>query len=177
MLSNSVGSSSRFVKRALTAGVPFGLVMGLLFGFSTQLWAFGAVQGAGCGVVFGIGVGAFASYQDRKFASENPCAPGEDLIRHGLANHSLRLEGVGGYLYLTTERLLFRSHKFNVRNHELSIPLEDVVSVRPYLRVGFIPNGLEVVWADRRERFAVEDRHGWANGIRGATEQSTSQTV
>ena len=151
--------------------------MDLLFGFSSQLWAFGAVQGAGSGVLFGVGAGAFASYQDRKFASENPCAPGEDLIRHGLANHSLRLEGVGGYLYLTTERLLFRSHKSNVRNHELSIPLGDVVSVRPYLRLGLIPNGLEVVWADRRERFAVEDRHGWANGIRRTTEQSTSQTV
>jgi hypothetical protein len=185
VLSNGVGPWSRFVRTAVTTGVPFGLVMGLLyflmmsflFGFSSQLLAFGVVQGAGCGALFGVCMGAFVSYQGRKFASENPCAPGEDLIRHGVANHFLRLEGAGGYLYLTTERLLFRSHKFNVRDHELSIPLKDVVSVRPFLTAGLIPNGLEVVRAGRRERFAVEDRHGWADEIRRATEQSAPQIV
>jgi hypothetical protein len=177
VLPNGVGPSSRFVKTALTTGAPFGLLMGPLFGFGFQLGVFGVALGALCGVLFGVCMGAFASYQGRKFASENPGAPGEDLIRHGVANRFLRLEGVGGYLYLTTERLLFRSHKVNVRNHELSIPLKDIVSVRPYLTAGFIPNGLEVVWAEGRERFVVEDRHGWADGIRGAMGLNTSRIV
>ena len=188
MLFNVVGPSSKFVKTAIVTGVPFGLIMSIfyvfgfsllplwfLFGFSLMPPVFSVAFGMVSGVFFGVFCGAFASYQGRKFASENPCRPGEELVKHGSANHFLRLEGVGGYLYLTTERLLFKSHKLNIQNHELSIPLEDVTSARSSLTAGFVPNGLKVVSANRREHFAVEDRRGWAEEIRKAKAQGTGK--
>jgi uncharacterized membrane protein len=124
VFSNVVAPSRKFVKNALLMGVPFGLLMGLLFvplslvaslfGLGFDLLKLGLVMGTVCGVLFGVTMAAFAGSQRRRFASRNPCVPGERLLKHGPANHALRGEGVGGYLYLTDGRLLFESHGFNV---------------------------------------------------------------
>ncbi len=38
----------------------------------------------------------------------------EEIIKKGGANLQKGIEAVGGFLYLTNERLIFESHKFNV---------------------------------------------------------------
>ncbi len=176
-----------FIKNALLTGLPFGVFMGAIFvlhfslrpffGFRYDLLVFGVGIGTVCGVLFGVLMAAFSSYQGKKLTSENPCGLGEELIKQGGANHFLRGEGVGGYLYLTNERLLFKSHKFNIQNHEVSILIADIDSARPYLVAGFVPSGLEVVTGDRRERFVVAGRHDWAEEIRRANGQRTLGTV
>ena len=51
----------------------------------------------------------------------------EILIKKGSANHLVQFEGVGGRLFLTNQRLFFKSHSFNIQTHEESILLDDII--------------------------------------------------
>jgi len=53
----------------------------------------------------------------------------ETLIRESGATHRKNNEGVGGRLFLTNQRLIFKSHFFNIQVHEEVIPLEDIASI------------------------------------------------
>jgi len=44
-------------------------------------------------------------------------------------------EAVGGKLFLTNRRLVFKSHKLNIQNHELSIHLIDIANVGRYKKL------------------------------------------
>lgn len=50
----------------------------------------------------------------------------ENLIRDGAANLQRGIETVGGWLYLTTRRLVFEAHALNVQSGATVIPLRDV---------------------------------------------------
>ena len=181
--SRHLGPSGKFGKTALLTGVPFGAFMGLfwifwfsllpawLVGFSLMPPLFGAALGLASGVLFGALMAAFVGRQERSFALQDPRAPGEKLVKQGGANHFRRGEAVGGYLWLTDRRLLFRSHRHNLQNHELSIPLRDVEGARPYLVAGVVPTGLRVYASGRREHFVVGDRRAWAAGIGAAADR------
>jgi len=157
--------SSKFIKMMLLTGIPFGFFMGMFWSFQYG-WKAGVVMGSLSGLFFGVVMGAFAGYQRKKFHVETHSFPGEDLVKQGGANHFRNLEGVGGWIYLTDQRLLFRSHSMNIQRHELSIPLEKISEVKPCMTLGIIPNGLEIKTVDgQREKFVVEDRKDWAEKI------------
>ncbi len=123
-------------------------------------------MGSISGVLFGVMMGAFVSYQKKKFEMERPSFAGEDLVKEGGANHFRNIEAVGGWIYLTDKRLLFRSHSINVQRHELSIPLQKISEAKPCMTFGIIPNGLQIRTIDGdREKFVVEDRKEWARQI------------
>lgn len=157
-----------FVKRTLTAGVPFGVIMALPFGLISGDATRGVVIGAVSGAVFGPTMSSFVEVQRRKSSTQDSTLEGERLLKEGPVNHFRRGEGVGGYLYLTEGRLLFRSHGFNVQDHELSIPLEDVLEVRACMTAFVVPNGLRISIARGTERFVVEGRRSWIDAIRDA---------
>ena len=155
----------RFLKTAVFAGVPFGLFMGLFFTLQLQS-SFGFVLGLGAGLLFGLLLAAFAAWQASRFTREVPDLEGEQLLKQGPANHFRGWEGVGGWLYLTDKRLLFRSHRFNVQNHELSMPLAEIVEVQTCPTAWIVPNGLRVVTPSGAERFVVEGRRSWLEEIK-----------
>src|SRR5215470_6508505 len=107
----------RFIKMTALAGVPFGLLIGLFFTFRSvnpfAVGPFGLVLGLAAGLLFGLMVATFVAWQRSRFTREDPGLEGEHLLKQGPANHFRGLEGVGGWLYLTDKRLLFRSHRFN----------------------------------------------------------------
>lgn len=87
----------------------------------------------------------------------------EFLVWHGAANHFKRLEGVGGWLWLTNQRLIFESHSINGQVHELVIPLQQVSEAKPVRTVWLIPNGLLLRTTEgTAERFVVYGRQTWA---------------
>lgn len=154
----------RFLVRATYAGVPFGLAMWVVFAqrYGARFsWPFAAAAGVG----FGAALAAFVAAQQPRLA---PPLEGEHVIRHGPANHFKGIEAVGGWLYLTDTRLFFRSHGFNVQNHELSVPLADLVGVDACRTLGIVPNGLRLSLRDRTERFVVENRRAWVTAIGSA---------
>jgi GRAM domain len=170
-----------FTKTTLITGIAFGVPMGLLFGilagitigiargFSVGV-VFGlkiaAISGLACSLLFGLAMASFVAIQRQHVSKMRPEFTGEHLLHDGPANHFLNGEGVGGYLYLTDCRLFFRSHKFNIQTHELSIPLVDILEIRPVRTAKIFPNGLRLVtYSGREERFVVEANRRWCDEV------------
>jgi hypothetical protein len=162
-----------FAKTALITGTAFGLPMGLLAGIVIGIahgFSHGALVGlvtvGASGLAFGLSMAGFMTIQRRRFAKARPEFTGEHLLHDGPANHFLNGEGVGGWLYLTERRLLFRSHQFNIQPHELSVPLAEIAEVHPVRTAKIFPNGLRLVTRSGQEdRFVVEANRRWCDEI------------
>ena len=162
-----------FLRTALVTGTAFGVFMGLFWAVvgavGPESWLGGPLRVALAvvsGVPFGLAMAGFAAIQRRRFARVRPELAGEDLLHDGPANHWLHGEGVGGWLFLTKERLLFRSHRFNVQRHELSVPLADITRVRAVRTAKLFPNGLRVnLGSGHVERFVVRENRRWCEEI------------
>ena len=158
----------KFVKTTLFTGIPFGAAMGVFY-ILVAGWHMGLWLAVGSGLFFGVAMAAFASYQRCQFASQRPASSGEEVLHEGPANHFFNGESVGGWIYLTPRRLLFRSHAINLQPHELSIDLSDVSEALPVLTAKIIPNGLRIVTrSGRDERFVVEGHRRWCDEITNA---------
>tara|TARA_B100001250_G_C19791094_1_gene786531 strand:- start:1782 stop:2105 length:324 start_codon:yes stop_codon:yes gene_type:complete len=91
----------------------------------------------------------------------------EKLIKKGGANLQKGIEAVGGYLYLTNQRLIFESHSFNVQTGNTIIDLSNINSIEKcwtkFLNViPLIPNSLAVFSKEGDEyRFVLFGRSAW----------------
>ena len=152
----------RFLTRAFLAGAPFGVVMGLFFSFTL---GGGIIPGLASGVIFGVGMAGATSALQRHYQRNPPVINGEDVLIQSPANHIRGIEGVGGWLMLTNQRLLFRPHSVNIQKAEWSVPLPDLIRMEPRRTLGILPNGLRAVTALGEERFVVEDRMPWLREV------------
>jgi hypothetical protein len=126
--------------------------------------ASGIVSGALAGFLFGLGMGLLIKFlaKNIKIVTE----AGETILFESGANHFKGAEAVGGKLFLTTKRLVFKSHKYNVQVHELSISLPDIDRVDKYKTLGVLNNGLSVETTDHKiEKFVVEQIDEWVNRL------------
>lgn len=163
----------KFVKTTIITGIAFGMPMGVLTGLleglargSSYGFLFGLFTAVASGLAFGLTLAVFLAIQRRRFSQARPEFVSEHLLHDGPANHFFHGEGVGGWLYLTEQRLLFRSHKINIQPHELSVPLTDIVEVRAVRTAKIFPNGLSLVTRHGLdERFVVENHKKWCNEI------------
>lgn len=161
---------ARFLKAALALGIFFGVTMGIVFGLLDG-WKVGLIIGGASGAFFGLIVGAaftaFYAYQKRK-AVQMPLEleTGEKILREGAANRLVNRIGVGGWLYLTNRKLVFRPHKFNFQVHEISLPLAKIAATAPAQAMGIFPTGLNITLKDKTtEKFVVESRSEWREQI------------
>lgn len=98
----------------------------------------------------------------------------EDLLWDSTANLQRGIETVGGWLYLTTHRLVFEAHAFNVRFGSTVIPLHTVTDTRKCWTkfLGLIPvfpNSLAVdTEKGKTYRFVLFGRDKWVRAIRRA---------
>ena len=158
----------RAIKMGTLSGLLFGAGMGLLF--IPLLYLAGDVKDGiglslGCGVAFGGAMGWFSLIASRRLRSKIPLRGGESLIHQGPANHFVGKEAVGGWLYLTNQRLLFASHGANFFVHEWEAPLSAIEGVSICVTLKIIPNGIVVSTTDGERRFAVDGRVRWKNQI------------
>jgi hypothetical protein len=97
---------------------------------------------------------------------------GETIVRESAANHQRGIETVGGRLYLTSQRLVFESHAFNIQSGPTVIALQDIVSVEPawtrFLNlIPMMPNSIKVATRDGQEHsFVVFGRGEWMRVIK-----------
>ena len=102
---------------------------------------------------------------------------GETLLREGMANLQRGWETVGGKLYLTSERLIFESHRFNIQTGTTSISLKDVVSVRKcwtrlFGSLPLFPNSLAVETKNGKSaQIVLWGRTAWINAIESSRRQ------
>ncbi len=126
----------------------------------------GLFGGALAGFLFGWLVGLFTKSKPLTKDIRIETDADEFILFDTDANHFKGAEAVGGKLYLTTKRLVFKSHKFNIQNHELSIRLPDIDKVGRYKTLGLINNGLSVSTADNIiEKFVVQQIDEWVNQL------------
>lgn len=96
---------------------------------------------------------------------------GEQVIKNGSANLQKNIETVGGKLYLTNQRLVFESHKFNVQGGTVELEISNIQSTlacwTKFLGlIPIFPNSLAVFTKQGKEyRFVLFGRHGWAAAI------------
>jgi hypothetical protein len=97
---------------------------------------------------------------------------GERLVHQSGANLQRGIETVGGHLFLTTRRLIFEAHRFNVKTGRTVILLRDVESVwkcwtKLFGLMPVFPNSLAVASANGKTyRFVMFGRDAWIRLIR-----------
>src|SRR5690242_11829987 len=102
------------------------------------------IGGALSGLLFGWLLGLFINSRLWTKGTKIDTDADETILFDTGANHFKGAEAVGGKLYLTNKRLVFKSHKFNIQNHELSINLFDIDKFDRYKTLGLVNNGLSV---------------------------------
>ena len=137
--------STNQILKSVFAGLAGGAVSGVLFGW--LMWKFGNSK--------------FVT-QSTKIDTE----AGENILFETPANHFKGIEAVGGKLYLTNKRLVFKSHKLNIQNHELSIPLNNIKNVARHKTIGIVDNGLSITVVNGNvEKFVVEQVEDWVKNL------------
>ena len=164
-------------KTKIKSGLFFGIVMTIVFilqdllshsnltkkDITISIFS-GLLGGALSGLLFGWTMGLFAKRltKDIKLDTEAD----ESILFDTGANHFKGVEAVGGKLYLTNKRLVFKSHKFNIQNHELSIKLSDIDKIERNKTLGLVNNGLSVRTVDSQsEKFVVQQIDEWLNQL------------
>jgi hypothetical protein len=161
--------SAPSAKHWIYTAVFFGLPMGVFYSLQNNNWMIGMGGGLVAGVLFAILMRWFAARQTKRFSVDRPDLNGAAILFEGPANHFKGAEGVGGYLWLTSGQLFFRSHRFNIQNHDCRMPLTEIAEVEATKTLGMIPNGLLVrLVSGTQERFVVHKNRDWAAKILGA---------
>ena len=100
---------------------------------------------------------------------------GETFVKDGAANLQRGIETVGGRLHLTSQRLIFESHAFNIQTGATIIPLTSITGIgkcwTKFLNlIPLFPNSLAVTTREGKEyRFVTFGREGWMDAIEGQT--------
>ena len=131
--------------KAVVSGLVAGLISGFLFGWLTGL------------------------FSKSKFVDETTkinLDSNETLLFQTSANHFEGMEGVGGKLYLTSNRLVFQSHKLKIQNHQLSINLTEIYKVDRYKTLGVVNKGIIITTKQNMtEKFVVDQADEWLNKL------------
>ena len=96
---------------------------------------------------------------------------GEELVKKGGGNLQKGAETVGGFLYLTNQRLIFEAHAINIQGGNTIIELSDIDSTEKcwtkFLNViPLMPNSLAVYTKTGDEyRFVLFGRSAWQEKI------------
>ncbi|WP_210420084.1 GRAM domain-containing protein [Aquisphaera giovannonii] len=97
----------------------------------------------------------------------------ETPVRDGAANLQRGVETVGGWLFLTDQRLIFEPHSRNVQKQVEVVNLSDVAFVHPAWTLFFglvplFPNS--ILLSSKRGadlRFTVSNKTAWIEAIQG----------
>ena len=145
-----------FKEYALSGGI-FGLFMGIYFGIIYRSVIIGVITGTLCGVLFGLFIFLFCRHQEKKFdIKRNEISKERTIFCDGGAT----LNGVGGWLFFTTQGLEFYPHKINFSQKEIFIPLHSIKVKGSSLNNIVIQNGDDDVYI-----FRVSHRKEWKEEI------------
>jgi GRAM domain len=123
---------------------------------------FGLISGALSGFLFGWIIGLFANSKFVAKGTKIDTETDENILFETPANHFKGAEAVGGKLYLTNKRLVFKSHKLNIQNHQLTLNLSDIQKVDRYKTMWIADNGLSVTTINGSvDKFVVKQRGKW----------------
>jgi hypothetical protein len=159
-------------------GLYFGIVMTLLFILQELLThdnlttksimitvISGLFWGALAGLLFGWLMGVFANSKFLTQGTKIDTDANETIVFETRASHFKGAKRTSGKLYLTNKRLVFKFHKSNTQNRELSISLSHINKVYRYKTLGITNNGLAVTTDNKIVKFAVQQPDQWINQL------------
>ena len=130
------------------------------------------IQRALTGLIFGLIFPPIMKWLAKKMYSKTVPEVDIDLKENeiveaeGPANLFRKMEGVGGKLFITNQRLVFNSHKLNIQRGATSILYSEIESVQPRKTSGLIDNGISIQLKSGDEhKFVVNDRETWLKEI------------
>lgn len=158
-----------FIKVGLLSGLFFCLFFGITSIFLYDLHA-ALIMGPISGLLFGSFMGLmlyfFSKSKKVNHQTQLEGVDEADIVYAGAANHFVKREAVGGKLYLLNDRLVFKSHHLNIRNHTLSIQIDSISELTFFSPLGIIKNGLQISLTDGAiEKFVVNNREIWKQHI------------
>jgi hypothetical protein len=93
-------------------------------------------------------------------------APNEEIESEGPANLFRGMEGVGGKLFLTNQKLIFKSHALNIQPGQTDIAYEMIKEFQLRKTGNVIENGIRITTsAGRNYDFVVADREIWMDKL------------
>jgi hypothetical protein len=153
------------IKNSVFAGLAFGLLFGLFLAVRFDPY-YALIAGPISGLAFGTVLYFFVTSKTVKKQTQIKNLDSTPILHSGGANHFVNGEAVGGKLYLLTDKLQFKSHGFNIQNHEQMIDLKQIKEVNFYNTLGLVPNGLAVTTLNGKiEKFVVSNRRLWKEKI------------
>jgi hypothetical protein len=125
-------------------------------------------QGIFFAVFFGIGFPLILKKFGNKFTSKlgknikPELAQNEEIEIEGPANLFRGIEGVGGKLFLTNKKVVFKSHKINIQKGQTDIFYENIKEIIKRKTAKIIDNGIRIKTNDGNEfDFIVNEREKW----------------
>ncbi len=127
----------------------------------TLLWmgAAGVLSGFGLVAIVSL-VTLFAVRSLGKPPATIAIVAGEEVLGELRANHFMGIEGRGGTLVVTSRRLLFHPHRYNVQLAPIAIELSRIDGVVPWMTT------LRIDAAGRKQRFVVHEPNRVAELVR-----------
>ncbi len=157
------------------AGLYFGLVMTMITVVQSMIGSteitgqvilktvlISIVSGTFGGILFGFFMGYIAT--SKRVANTANFEPDENesIVFQSPANYEVGVEKVGGMLYLTERRLVFKPHSFNIQKQELSLSLTEIISASQHSNLGILKNGLTIqVENDVIYKFVIDPAEKW----------------
>ncbi|MDX6745739.1 GRAM domain-containing protein [Polaribacter sp. PL03] len=84
---------------------------------------------------------------------------GETLKEEIFANLFRGIEAVGGKLFFTNKRLIFKSHSLNIQKGQTDISFIEIINVEKRKTMKIVDNGMKITTKDGKEYcFIIEDR-------------------
>jgi hypothetical protein len=125
-------------------------------------------QGIFFAVFFGIGFPLILKKFGNKYTSKlgknikPELAQNEEIEIEGPANLFLGIEGVGGKLFITNKKVVFKSHKINIQKGQTDIFYENIKEIIKRKTAKIIDNGIRIKTNDGNEfDFVVNEREKW----------------
>jgi hypothetical protein len=113
------------------------------------------------GIFFGVFMGLGFPYVTEKFGTRFTSKIGknikpeltqdEDIEIEGPANLFRGMEGVGGKIFLTNKKVIFKSHKINIQKGQTDIPYEDIHEIIRKKTAKIIDNRIRIKTNDGNE--------------------------
>jgi hypothetical protein len=86
----------------------------------------------------------------------------EEIEIEGPANIFRGIEGVGGKLFLTNKKVIFKSHKLNIQKGQTDINYENIAELIKRKTAKLIENAIRIKTNDGKEfDFVVNEREKW----------------
>jgi hypothetical protein len=124
------------------------------------------------GIFFGLFMGIGFPYVTQKFGSKitsklgknitPELTPDEQVEIEGPANLFCGIEGVGGKLFLTNKKVIFKSHNINIQKGQTNINYENITELIKRKTLKLIDNGIRIKTNEGKYfDFVVNERDKW----------------